>query len=336
MTWGALQSAPTAATWYQARFATPEGDGATELLVNATGLGRGRMWVNGNDVGRYWLLDRNDGSECSGGRARCATQELYHVPRSWLRGRRRRECTDALRGCGAPDPTSVRLAASSMHDGAPRRRSGERQLVRVLTTYVALRKFYNHPAPITTTAGGRASLTTAAAAAPPPPPTRGAIAAAARRRHRRRRPRRPARRVHRRRRASPRRRRLGRRRLSLLLRAPAAASPPPRASASAATAARSSASSARAARSPPPRCTVASSAAIVPYWVRTSICSESRAAAAASASRRASASACSGTEISSSASRASSAARRRRAVVERAHLVAQRDDPSLDGRLGVA
>ena len=119
VTWGALPSAPTAATWYQARFATPDGDGATELLVNATGLGRGRMWVNGNDVGRYWLLERNDGSECSGGRARCATQELYHVPRSWLAAAGGENVLTLFEAAGAPDPTSVRLAASSMHDGAP-------------------------------------------------------------------------------------------------------------------------------------------------------------------------------------------------------------------------
>jgi beta-galactosidase len=74
------------AVWFQTSFSTPEWltVRGTELLLNATGLKRGRIWVNGLDAGRYWLLARNDGSACPGGAAQCATQTLYHLPKSWL------------------------------------------------------------------------------------------------------------------------------------------------------------------------------------------------------------------------------------------------------------
>ena len=64
-------------TWLRARFPTPSPlppNSAT--LLNLTGLGRGRVYVNGHDAGRYWLLPRNDGSGPS--------QRFYHVPPDWL------------------------------------------------------------------------------------------------------------------------------------------------------------------------------------------------------------------------------------------------------------
>ena len=102
------------ATWYQTSFALPpelvaameasatherggqagtsnggvRGGGAAataQLLLNATGLKRGRVWVNGHDAGRYWVLPRNDGSACFGGASQCATQTLYHLPLDWLK-----------------------------------------------------------------------------------------------------------------------------------------------------------------------------------------------------------------------------------------------------------
>ncbi len=38
--------------------------GTAKLLFNATGLNRGRLWVNGHDAGRYFLQPRNDASAC--------------------------------------------------------------------------------------------------------------------------------------------------------------------------------------------------------------------------------------------------------------------------------
>jgi hypothetical protein len=77
-------------TWYQISFATPTQLPAdAELLLNATGLHRGRVWLNGPDkeIGRYFQLPRNDFSYCppSGqSTSECATQTYYHIPRAWL------------------------------------------------------------------------------------------------------------------------------------------------------------------------------------------------------------------------------------------------------------
>jgi hypothetical protein len=75
------------ATWYQTTFKTPASvaAGRAQLLVNATGLNRGRFWVNGQDIGRYFQLTRNDGTHCPPGTGdNCATQTYYHVPTDWL------------------------------------------------------------------------------------------------------------------------------------------------------------------------------------------------------------------------------------------------------------
>ena len=51
---------------YSTDFTTPAdvAAGNAKLLVNTSGLNRGRLWVNGNDAGRYYLLERNDASAC--------------------------------------------------------------------------------------------------------------------------------------------------------------------------------------------------------------------------------------------------------------------------------
>ena len=63
--WSAA-SVGAAATWYKSSFATPSAvsSGASKLLLNATGLNRGRIWVNGHDVGRYYLKARNASVGC--------------------------------------------------------------------------------------------------------------------------------------------------------------------------------------------------------------------------------------------------------------------------------
>jgi len=63
---GADQGAP--ATWYRTKFPTPSSGQQQHgsLLLNATGLNRGRIWLNGHDAGRYFLMPRNDNSSCPG------------------------------------------------------------------------------------------------------------------------------------------------------------------------------------------------------------------------------------------------------------------------------
>ena len=64
-------------TWLRTRFPTPSPlPPAAACLLNLTGLGRGRALVNGQDIGQYWLVAKNDGTGPS--------QRMYHVPAAWL------------------------------------------------------------------------------------------------------------------------------------------------------------------------------------------------------------------------------------------------------------
>lgn len=82
-------------TWFKTAFVTPQqlnnGTPAgynimnAEWLLNIEGLQRGRVWLNGHEVGRYWTLERNNGEACPFGAPSCPTQQFYHLPREWLR-----------------------------------------------------------------------------------------------------------------------------------------------------------------------------------------------------------------------------------------------------------
>ena len=92
--------------------------GGKQLLVHipASSLGRGRLWVNGNDVGRYWTLQRNNGAACPAGAKTCPTQQYYHVPASWLNpaGSDSKNLLVVFDVTGATDLSGVGLATSSM------------------------------------------------------------------------------------------------------------------------------------------------------------------------------------------------------------------------------
>ena len=47
------------------------------LFLDLSSLGRGHAWVNGHDLGRFWNIERADGS----GRL---TQKYYHIPEDFL------------------------------------------------------------------------------------------------------------------------------------------------------------------------------------------------------------------------------------------------------------
>ncbi|KAL8130681.1 hypothetical protein V2J09_019836 [Rumex salicifolius] len=83
-------------TWYKTSFAAP--DGNDPVALDFTGMGKGEAWVNGQSIGRYWptYIAANKGctDSCNYrgnyGSSKCLkncgkpTQQLYHVPRSWL------------------------------------------------------------------------------------------------------------------------------------------------------------------------------------------------------------------------------------------------------------
>ncbi|XP_059647641.1 beta-galactosidase 3-like [Cornus florida] len=81
-------------TWFKAYFNAPEGD--EPLALDMTGMSKGQAWINGQSIGRYWMVYANgDCSDCNYAgtyrQAKCQsgcdqpTQKWYHVPRSWLK-----------------------------------------------------------------------------------------------------------------------------------------------------------------------------------------------------------------------------------------------------------
>ncbi|XP_068309481.1 beta-galactosidase 8-like [Pyrus communis] len=84
-------------TWYKATFNAP--DGSNPVALDFTGMGKGEAWVNGQSIGRYWPTNISPTSGCPDScdfrgpynsdkcRKNCGkpSQELYHVPRSWLK-----------------------------------------------------------------------------------------------------------------------------------------------------------------------------------------------------------------------------------------------------------
>ena len=72
------QTATGRSAWFQASFTVNGMEKGQVLMLNASkGVGRGHVFINGWDLGRYWTMQMNDGS----GRA---TQGLYLIPKSWL------------------------------------------------------------------------------------------------------------------------------------------------------------------------------------------------------------------------------------------------------------
>ncbi|XP_038973929.1 beta-galactosidase 11-like [Phoenix dactylifera] len=65
----------TPATWYKRYFDAPRGNDPVSL--NMTSMGKGRAWVNGECIGRYWVSYLDPYGKPS--------QSTYHVPRSWLK-----------------------------------------------------------------------------------------------------------------------------------------------------------------------------------------------------------------------------------------------------------
>jgi len=83
--------------WYKTNFDAPSG--TKPIALDFTGMGKGEAWVNGQSIGRYWPTYTAPTSGCtdsckyegSYSSNKCLkncgkpSQQLYHVPRSWLR-----------------------------------------------------------------------------------------------------------------------------------------------------------------------------------------------------------------------------------------------------------
>jgi len=66
--------------WYKTRVAVPASllGGSTVFRLDAAGLGKGMIWVNGKSIGRHWLIEAR-------GAAGTPSQRYYHIPADWLR-----------------------------------------------------------------------------------------------------------------------------------------------------------------------------------------------------------------------------------------------------------
>jgi len=95
-------------TWYQAEFNKPTLAAGEQLLLDVTGMQRGKLYLNGNNLGRYWLLAMNDGS----GKP---TQYLYHLAKDFLvDGSNTLSLAEIV---GATDPSKVRLVKRYIANG---------------------------------------------------------------------------------------------------------------------------------------------------------------------------------------------------------------------------
>ena len=102
--WQAVTGQPL--TWYYAQFPavdTPS-SGVFSVLIDMTGFMRGHAFINGHDIGRYWLIEGSDGKP---------TQLLYHIPPDWLVEGGMNTLT-VLEEVGSVDPSQVRLYVSQL------------------------------------------------------------------------------------------------------------------------------------------------------------------------------------------------------------------------------
>jgi hypothetical protein len=102
-------------TWFQARFdldhLVKEDTNANPVLFDAQGLNRGHAFINGNDIGLYWLIQGICGDNppccCHQSQINCLkpTQRYYHIPSDWLMPKN--NLITIFDDLGAPSPGSV-------------------------------------------------------------------------------------------------------------------------------------------------------------------------------------------------------------------------------------
>ncbi|KAL7125494.1 hypothetical protein ABFS83_14G120600 [Erythranthe nasuta] len=76
--WVPSNGKPSAVTWYKAYFNAPEGN--DPVAIRMTSMAKGMIWINGNNIGRYWVSYLSPLGK--------PTQEEYHIPRSFLKAKR--------------------------------------------------------------------------------------------------------------------------------------------------------------------------------------------------------------------------------------------------------
>ncbi|KAJ6331015.1 hypothetical protein OIU76_009581 [Salix suchowensis] len=92
---GSLLAQKQPLTWYKTTFDAPQGN--DPLALDMSSMGKGQIWINGQNIGRHWpaYVARGGCGECNYAgtfddkkcRSNCGepSQRWYHVPRSWLK-----------------------------------------------------------------------------------------------------------------------------------------------------------------------------------------------------------------------------------------------------------
>ncbi|KAJ9549053.1 hypothetical protein OSB04_021596 [Centaurea solstitialis] len=75
--WGPVSGPGTPITWYKTYFPTP--DGNDPVAIRMERMGKGVVWVNGHNIGRYWENYRSP--------LGAPSQTEYHIPRSFLQSK---------------------------------------------------------------------------------------------------------------------------------------------------------------------------------------------------------------------------------------------------------
>lgn len=74
--------------WYKARVAVPANllGGSAVFRLDATGLGKGMIWVNGRSIGRHWQIEAKPLSWFADSIAQTGalSQRYYHIPADWM------------------------------------------------------------------------------------------------------------------------------------------------------------------------------------------------------------------------------------------------------------
>jgi hypothetical protein len=70
---------PAPLTWYRSTFALEPAvlTADADFRIDAQGLGKGSLFVNGHGLGRFWNIEAENTGQPS--------QRYYHVPRTWLK-----------------------------------------------------------------------------------------------------------------------------------------------------------------------------------------------------------------------------------------------------------
>ena len=87
--------------WYQTSFPAVNVTKTESLLLDLAGMGRGHIYLNGMDLGRYWLTKVDD----------VVVQRYYFIPPDILQGSNLLTLIEEL---GAPNPGQVALVTSTM------------------------------------------------------------------------------------------------------------------------------------------------------------------------------------------------------------------------------